>query len=136
MPAEAIFHADTRLGEPCSDRIEVAAATAKGVGSKSTLAQRATQNQTGRSAVDKSSGGVFRICIGANTEIPGNEVIDSRSGAKSDICRVLSLEGCSLVNCPSEALPNRPGTTRRPCNSRPSIMQILVVTSRGFRSPD
>jgi len=80
MRGEAIFHAGANLTKPHFADIELVTATAKGVGSESTLAQRETQNQTGRSAVYKGSAGVFRISIGANTDIPGDEVIAPRSG--------------------------------------------------------
>jgi hypothetical protein len=77
---EAIFNAAASLTKPHLAHIELVTATAKDVGSESTLAQRETQNQIGRSAIYKGSGGVFRISIGANTDIPGDEVIDPRSG--------------------------------------------------------
>ncbi len=74
MRGEAIFHAGAGLGEPHFDRIEVATAAAKNVGSQSTFAQRDTQDQIGRSAVYKGSGDVFRISIGANADIPGDKI--------------------------------------------------------------
>ena len=82
---EAIFHAAASLTKPHLAHIELVTAAAKGVGSKSTLAQREPQNQIGRSAVDKGSGGVFRISIGANADIPGEKVIDPRSDAEFGI---------------------------------------------------
>jgi hypothetical protein len=44
MRAEAIFHAGTRLAKPKFPLIELVTATAKGVGSESTLPQRETQD--------------------------------------------------------------------------------------------
>src|ERR1035441_4916487 len=85
MRGEAIFHAGASLSERRFGHLELLTATAKGVGGESTLAQRETQNQTGRSAVYKGSGGVLIISIGANTNIPGDEVIDPRSDTESDI---------------------------------------------------
>jgi len=85
MRSEAIFHAAASLTKPHLGHIELVTATAKDVGSESTLAQRETQNQTARSVIYKGSGGVFRISIGANTDIPGEEVIDPRSGPEPDI---------------------------------------------------
>src|SRR5579862_1838402 len=75
ISGEAIFHADAGLGEPRFERVEVAPAAAKHVRGQSTLTQRNTQNQITRSVIDKDSGGVFRISIGANTNIPGDEII-------------------------------------------------------------
>ncbi|MGA2787916.1 MAG: hypothetical protein ABSF60_10345 [Verrucomicrobiota bacterium] len=46
MRGEAIFHAGTTLTKPQLGRIELVTATAKGVGSESTLAQREKENRS------------------------------------------------------------------------------------------
>ena len=85
MRIEAIFDAAASLGEPLFERIEMATATAKDVGSESALAQRETQRQVGRGAVYEGSAGVFGIRLGAKADIPGEEVIDPRSGTQPGV---------------------------------------------------
>ena len=73
------------LTEPHFGHVELAAAAGQGVGSESTFTQREAQNQIGRSAVNKGSGGVFRVNVGANAEVAGDEVIKPQSGAQPGI---------------------------------------------------
>src|ERR1035437_3024926 len=131
MRGEAIFHAGASLSEPRFGHIEQATATAKGVGSESTLAQRETQNQTGRGAVDKGSGGVFRISIGANTDIPADEVIDPRSDTQSGIVPdSLSVVIDRMLN---GVLPERSSPERVHGQFAGSVIVTLVII-HGFRS--
>ena len=51
------------------ETIKLVPATAKHIGSQSTLAKRKPQNQIGRSADDESASGIFRISLGPNANI-------------------------------------------------------------------
>src|ERR1017187_7641246 len=130
MRGETIFQAGASLTKPQPGHIELVTATAKGVGSESTLAQRETQSQIGRSAVYKGSGGVFRISIAANTDVPGDEVIDPRSETESDI-----LPDARTRQMLNGVFPERTSPERVHGQFAGSVIVTLVVT-RGFRSQD
>ena len=69
MRGETILHAGTSLTKPEFGLIKLVPATAKHIGSQSTLAKRKPQNQIGRSADDESASGIFRISLGPNADI-------------------------------------------------------------------
>src|ERR1017187_5503736 len=130
MRGEAKFHAAAKLSKPQLGHIELVTATAKDVGSESALAQRDTQSQIGRSAVDKGSGGVFRISFAANTDVPGDEVIDPRSETESGI-----LPNARTRQMLNGVFPERTSPERVHGQFAGSVIVTLVVT-RGFRSQD